>query len=83
MSRSLKKGPFVGSKFLLDFVSNNNIKSLCRNTTITLDLVDNQKIQIHNGKSFSKVVVSDSLIGKKLGEVANSRNFKGKKKGRK
>lgn len=81
MSRSLKKGFFVDPK-LMDKVdaaqrSGNKkpIQSWSRRSTITPDFVG-LNFNVHNGKSFFPVYVTENMVGHKLGEFAPTRTFK-------
>jgi small subunit ribosomal protein S19 len=81
MSRSLKKGPFVEWK-LLDKIDKLNdsgskkpIKTWSRRSTITPDFVGHT-FNVHNGKTFLPVFVTENMVGHKLGEFAPTRIFK-------
>jgi small subunit ribosomal protein S19 len=81
MGRSLKKGPFVEWK-LLDKIDKLNdagqkkpIKTWARRSTITPDFVGHT-FNIHNGKTFIPVFVTENMVGHKLGEFAPTRIFK-------
>jgi small subunit ribosomal protein S19 len=81
MGRSLKKGPFVDSH-LLDKVekaktvkSKLPIKTWSRRSTITPDFVG-LTFNVHNGKLFSPVFVTENMVGHKLGEFSFTRTFK-------
>jgi small subunit ribosomal protein S19 len=81
MARSLKKGPFVEWK-LLDKIDKLNdagqkkpIKTWARRSTITPDFVGHT-FNIHNGKTFIPVFVTENMVGHKLGEFAPTRIFK-------
>ena len=82
MSRSLKKGFFVDPK-LLDKVmasqasgSHKPIRTWSRRSTITPDFVG-LNLQVHNGKTFITVYVTENMVGHKLGEFSPTRFFKG------
>jgi small subunit ribosomal protein S19 len=81
MSRSLKKGPFVDMKLLekIDKLNDANvkkpIKTWARRSTVTPDLVCHT-FNIHNGKTFIPVFVTENMVGHKLGEFAPTRIFK-------
>jgi small subunit ribosomal protein S19 len=81
MSRSLKKGPFVEWKLLekIDKLNDANqkkpIKTWARRSTITPDFVGHT-FNIHNGKTFIPVFVTENMVGHKLGEFAPTRIFK-------
>jgi small subunit ribosomal protein S19 len=83
MSRSIKKGPFI-AKHLLKKVeatktgekSRKNIKTYSRSSTIIPDMVG-LTIEVHNGKIFVPVYVTENLVGHKLGEFSPTRIFRG------
>ena len=81
MPRSLKKGPFVDQKLLakidaaLDSGNKKPIKTWSRRSMITPDFVG-LNFDVHNGKSFVAVYVTENMVGHKLGEFAPTRIFK-------
>ena len=81
MARSLKKGPYVEWK-LLDKIDKMNesggkkpIKTWSRRSTITPDFVGHT-FNVHNGKTFIPVFVTENMVGHKLGEFSPTRIFK-------
>ena len=82
MSRSLKKGPFVDGHLQakIDKAQANKdkkpIKTWSRRSMILPDMVG-LTIAIHNGKQHVPVLVSENMVGHKLGEFAVTRTFKG------
>ena len=81
MARSLKKGFFIDPK-LMDKVEaaqkNNSRKPLStwsRRSTITPDFVG-LTINVHNGRTFLPVYVTENMVGHKLGEFSPTRTFK-------
>ena len=81
MSRSNKKGAFV-EKSLMKKVQlmkklqkKKPIKTWSRRSTIFPDFVG-FTFQVHNGKNFTNVYVTDNMVGYKLGEFAPTRIFK-------
>lgn len=81
MGRSLKKGPFV-DHHLVDKVvkakatkSKAPIKTWSRRSTITPDFVG-LTVNVHNGRAFSPVFVTENMVGHKLGEFSPTRTFK-------
>jgi len=52
------------------------IKTWSRRSTITPDFVGHT-INIHNGKTFVTLFVTENMVGHKLGEFAPTRTFKG------
>lgn len=82
MSRSLKKGFYVDPKLMLrvEKAQKENdrkpIKTWSRRSTITPDFVG-LNFEVHNGKSFLPVYVTENMVGHKLGEFSHTRTFKG------
>ncbi len=81
MGRSIKKGPFVDIP-LLDKVRKMNssgqkkpIKTWSRRSTITPEFVGHT-FQVHNGKVFNAVFVTENMVGHRLGEFSLTRSFK-------
>jgi len=82
MSRSLKKGPYV-DEVLFEKVRRQRssggglpIKTWSRACTIVPEFVG-MKFDVHNGRGFMPVYVTEDMVGHKLGEFAPSRTFKG------
>jgi small subunit ribosomal protein S19 len=82
MSRSTWKGPFVDRHLLkkVEAVRNSGrkdiIKTWSRRSVILPQFVG-LTFGVHNGNKFVPVIVSDQMIGHKLGEFAPTRIFKG------
>jgi small subunit ribosomal protein S19 len=81
MSRSLRKGPHVDVRLLAkverQHASNREpIKTWSRDCTIVPDFVG-QTFLVHNGRQFTKVFVTEDMVGHKLGEFAPTRMFRG------
>ena len=81
MGRSIKKGPFVDGH-LLDKIAKLNaasqkkpIKTWSRRSTITPEFVGHT-FNVHNGKIFQPVFVTENMVGHKLGEFSLTRTFK-------
>jgi small subunit ribosomal protein S19 len=82
MARSVWKGPFIDG-YLLTKVEqtrasgkNTPIKTWSRRSTILPQFVG-MTFAVHNGNKFIPVLVTDNMIGHKLGEFAQTRTFKG------
>ena len=82
MARSVWKGPFV-EKSLLKKVEqaraegkNTVIKTWSRRSTILPNMIG-LTFGVHNGKKFIPVLVTDQMIGHKLGEFAPTRTYPG------
>ena len=82
MARSLKKGPFIDGHLAakVETAANNNdrrvIKTWSRRSTISPDFVG-LSFNVHNGRKFITVFVTENMVGHKLGEFAPTRQFKG------
>ena len=82
MGRSLKKGPFVDPRLYEKVeraVRESNfepIKTWARRCTIPPEFVG-RTFDVHNGKVFKKVFVTEDMVGHKLGEFAPTRIFRG------
>lgn len=80
MSRSLKKGPFVDAKLAkkvaaLSLDDRTVIKTWARSSTITPEMVG-RTIAVYNGRVHVPVVVSENMVGHKLGEFSPTRKFR-------
>ena len=84
MARSLKKGPFVDDHLIKKVLkakeekSNKPIKTWSRRSTVTPDMIG-LTLNIHNGRNFIPLYITENHIGYKLGEFAPTRTFKGHK----
>lgn len=82
MPRSIKKGPFVDHHLMSkveDSVATNNkrpIKTWSRRSMILPEMVG-LTIAVHNGRQHVPILISDQMIGHKLGEFAATRTFRG------
>jgi small subunit ribosomal protein S19 len=82
VARSIKKGPFVDlhlAKKVRAAVGANNrrpIKTWSRRSMIVPEMVG-LTIAIHNGRDHIPVLVTENMVGHKLGEFAVTRTFKG------
>ncbi|MGI6400742.1 MAG: 30S ribosomal protein S19 [Thermoguttaceae bacterium] len=82
MSRSNKKGPYVDEKLLKKVEKLNQqgkkepVKTWARACTIIPDFVSHTFL-VHNGKTFVKVLVTEDMVGHKLGEFSPTRLFRG------
>jgi len=79
MSRSIKKGPFVDAK-LLKKVQNAKpttsgvIKTWARRSQISPDMIG-FTFGVHNGKQHLEVLVSEEMVGHRLGEFSPTKKF--------
>ena len=81
MSRSIKKG-FFADYHLLEKIekaektkSKKPIQTWSRRSTITPGFVGHT-FNVHNGKAFVSVHITENMVGHKLGEFALTRVFK-------
>lgn len=82
MPRSLKKGPFIDlhleKKVQVAIATSNKrpIKTWSRRSMISPDMVG-FTIAVHNGRQHVPVLVSENMVGHKLGEFAATRTYRG------
>lgn len=79
MGRSLKKGPYVNLRLLkrikdLKPGDKTVLKTWDRACTITPEMVG-FTIAVHNGKKHVPLLISENMVGHKLGEFAPTRKF--------
>ncbi len=84
MSRSLKKGYYIDPKLLkkvmkikelpLEERAKHPIRTWSRDSTITPDMIG-MVFEVHQGKNFVKVKVTEDMVGHRLGEFAPTRKF--------
>lgn len=82
MPRSVKKGPFVDAhlaKKVREAAASNNrrpIRTWSRRSVVVPDMIG-LTIAVHNGRDHVPVLVSENMVGHKLGEFAVTRTFRG------
>jgi small subunit ribosomal protein S19 len=82
MPRSIKKGPFVDHHLAkkvaeaMGSTTRRPIKTWSRRSMVLPDMVG-MTIAVHNGRQHVPVLVSENMVGHKLGEFAPTRTFKG------
>ena len=82
MPRSIKKGPFIDHHLIKKIVdaikisSRKPIKTWSRRSMIIPDMLG-LTIAVHNGKLHIPVLVTENMVGHKLGEFAPTRTYKG------
>jgi len=80
--RSLKKGPFVDHHLLnkVEVAAEKNdrrpIKTWSRRSMILPEMVG-LTIAVHNGRQHVPVLISEEMVGHKLGEFAATRTYRG------
>ena len=82
MPRSIRKGPFVDlhlKKKVDEAVESNvkrPIKTWSRRSMIIPEMIG-LTIAVHNGRQHVPVMISDNMVGHKLGEFSPTRTFRG------
>ncbi|MEH6493986.1 30S ribosomal protein S19 [Halopseudomonas sp.] len=82
MPRSLKKGPFIDLHLLKKIevaVEKNErkpIKTWSRRSMILPQMVG-LTIAVHNGRQHVPVIISEDMVGHKLGEFSATRTYRG------
>ena len=81
MPRSVKKGPFIDPHLLAKVATasagnKRPIKTWSRRSMIIPDMVG-LTIAVHNGRQHVPVLISENMVGHKLGEFAITRTFRG------
>lgn len=78
MARSLKKGPFVDEKLMKKVQSRKSgagsIKTWARRSQIAPEFVG-YTFAVHTGKNFDEVLVTEDMVGHRLGEFAPTTKF--------
>ena len=82
MGRSLRKGPFVDHHLLKKVEkqvregAKRPIKTWSRRSMVIPDMIGHT-FEVHNGRKFITVFVSENMVGHRLGEFSPTRLFKG------
>ena len=82
MPRSLRKGPHIDHHLVkkveaaIENKDRKPIKTWSRRSMVFPDMVG-LTIAIHNGRQHVPVLISENMVGHKLGEFAGTRTFKG------
>lgn len=82
MPRSIKKGPFIDHHLLKKVEAaaaaggKRPIKTWSRRSMVIPDMIG-LTMAVHNGKLHVPVLISENMIGHKLGEFAPTRTYKG------
>ncbi|MGE3181202.1 MAG: 30S ribosomal protein S19 [Phycisphaerae bacterium] len=81
MPRSQKKGPYVDEQLFHKVAAarseggNRAVRTWSRRCTIVPEFIG-AKFEVHNGRKFLEVYVTEDMVGHKLGEFAPTRTFK-------
>ena len=87
MSRSVKKGPWVHPKLMKKVLAAQQsggrqvIRTWSRSSMIMPEMVS-LTIAVHNGKQHVPVLITENMVGHRLGEFAATRVFRGHRSGR-
>jgi small subunit ribosomal protein S19 len=82
MTRSAKKGPFVAEKLFLKVIKAKQtgnmapIRTWSRRCTVVPEFIGH-KFEVHNGRMFHQVYVTEEMVGHRLGEFSPTRMFRG------
>jgi small subunit ribosomal protein S19 len=82
MARSAKKGAFVEEKLFAKVMNlkaagvTTAIRTWARRCTIVPEFIGH-KFEVHNGKQFYPVYVTEDMVGHKLGEFSPTRTYRG------
>ena len=80
MSRSAKKGPYIDPKLAKKVEKQKAegkkkpIKTWARASQISPEFVGHRFL-VHNGRTFIEILVTESMVGHRLGEFAPTRTF--------
>jgi len=79
MSRSVKKGPYVDAKLLKKIegkkpIETGLIKTWARRSQIAPEMVG-FKFGVYNGRQHLEVLVSEDMVGHRLGEFSPTKKF--------
>jgi small subunit ribosomal protein S19 len=82
MSRSSKKGPYIDPKLIIKVNKQkaggdkSPIKTWSRDCQIPPEFVGH-RFAVHNGRIFTEIYISESMVGYRLGEFSPTRTFRG------
>ena len=82
MPRSVKKGPFVDHHLLKKVLeisqtgAKRPFKTWSRRSLIIPEMIG-LTLAVHNGKQHVPVLITDNMVGHKLGEFSPTRTYKG------
>ncbi len=82
MARSTKKGSYIDERVVAKVQKQKAggdraaIKTWARACTIPPEFVGH-KFAVHNGRVFIEILVTESMVGHKLGEFSPTRTFRG------
>ena len=79
MSRSIKKGPFIDERVIKKIEGKKPeevgvVKTWSRACTIIPEMIG-FKFSVYNGRQFIEVLITEEMVGHKLGEFSPTRKF--------
>ena len=82
MARSIKKGPFVDAHVVakVEKMEKSGAKKAIKTwsrRSMTIPEFVGHTFNVHNGKTFTTVFITENMVGHRLGEFAPTRTFKG------
>ena len=86
MARSIKKGPYAEVKLLAKIEAMNTsgqkrmLRTWSRRSTIFPDMLGHT-IAVHDGRKHVPILITENMVGHKLGEFAPTRTFRGMRGG--
>ena len=87
MGRSVKKGPFIDAKLMKKVQRQEEsgerrpIRTWARASLVSPEFVGHT-FEIHNGRNFVRLFVTEDMVGHRLGEFAATRTFRSHSGGR-
>jgi small subunit ribosomal protein S19 len=79
MSRSVKKGPYIDAKLLKKIAGKKPLETGVIKTWARASMISPEMIGftfgVHNGRKHIEVLVSEDMVGHKLGEFSLTRTF--------
>ena len=82
MSRSIKKGPYVDPKLMkkVNAIQASGSRDVIRTWARALMIMPEMvglTIAVHDGRRFIPILITENMVGHKLGEFAPTRTFRG------
>ena len=84
MPRSLKKGPFVKTSILMKLKQikerkDQKVTTKSRSSTV-IPVIIGWTFLVYNGRTYISILITDQIVGHKLGEFAFTRLYRGHNK---
>ena len=81
MPRSLKKGPFVKTSILMKLKQIKDQKFTIKSSSSTvIPVIIGWTFLVYNGRTYISILITDQIVGHKLGEFAFTRLHRGHNK---